>query len=331
MSIEVKKYLASLEEAGLEKREFFDGNVMPFIDGDKHSPDFAYDISKNVLQKIKLPDKDLSLYLRRYFLEDSWAKELISNEIFFGRLYNALGVNALKYYPIILRKPHIEVAGEDDELFKSSYMDIGLASQDLRTVKGISVGSIQQSKDVYKYILDKRNTISKMIESRDLLLQTENGEENVQVLDNYIKAGLLDIICMMGDNHLNNKMTVGNLGKQKEDIISFDFENTSIDLLKDDDYQRMEDILKYAEDLFFGVITLDKTSKTYMDFLNSIKNMYEKGVLPENCREVIDRLSKVNIDEILRDCENSTGFIIPQYKKDFYLKLFDINQEHFAR
>lgn len=326
MSIKVEEYLRKLEDEIQNRRTFHDGSYLMYLDEILKMRRFE-GFSKNEIDTITLPDKNLRLYLKRFYCDDITSKECLSNEVVFSRLYNALGVNAVKYYPIIVN---------DNGIDENFGRDVAAASQDLNTVKGIQIEPFSSQYKFNRYISDCNLRISKLIANQDKLYDKCKSEEEIEkhkmILANFVTTGILDIICMMIDNHLGNKSVVRhNRIKTAEDIISFDLEDSGIDIFNDCPYADFKYELENEIELFAGFITIDGRHYTYIDCLNQIKKLRDEGYLPNESIELLKNIINLDFDTLLTSVESETGLIIPGNKKDYYKKLIDLNQETFSR
>ena len=325
MSIKVEDYLIKLEDEIGSRRTFHDGSTMLFADNLKKRECFS-GCSRNELEVAELPS-GLRLYLKRFYNDDETSKGCISNEVVFSRLYNALGVNAVKYYPLILNGQ-----SENENYGK----DVAIASQDLNMVTGLNIDYFRTQHNFYRYIREYTYKLAKLIENQDKFYdKCQSGDELVKsrmLLANFIKTGLLDIMCMMIDNHLGNKCVVKRNGaRTAEDIISFDLEDSAIDNFNNCTYEDFKCQLENDTKMFSGFITIDGKRGTYMNFLYKIKKLIESGNLPIECIELFEKLNSLNFDNLLNSVESETGLIIPSNKKDWYKKLIDINQQTFLQ
>ena len=322
MSIKCEDYFKKLERERIVRRRFPDGNSLLYLNERVHNPDWANTTTKNMLYTLDVPDRDLHLFIKRYALSGEYLQDAFTYEILFSRFFNALGVNALNSYPIALQTT----------VDSNCYDNVAIASENWSKVQGLDVNVIMAQREFYEFLKDNRNIISNMLKNRENFCQSsEDGEDKSSLLDNYIKNSILEIICMMLDNHLNNKRLVALSGGKYEDILSFDFEDTGLDLFRNsDDYENFECSLQYATEIFAGATPLDNTSATYMDYLKSIKKMYLDGRLPQSSVELIKKLTTINTDEVIRQAEKTTGFQFPTTRKTFFKKLMDVNQEYFS-
>ena len=116
-----------------------------------------------------------------------------------------------------------------------------------------------------------------------------------------------------------------------EDIISFDFEDSTIDNFNNCSYEDFKYQLEHATEMFGGKISIKNRHYTYMGVLQQIRDLRDSGILPPECIELLENLIKLNFDELIRNTEEETGLIIPNYKKDLYKKIIDISQENFCK
>lgn len=320
MSIRVEEYLTNIEQQFQDKRAFKDGSIMMF-GGYLNKIGFFQGFSKNELEIASLPN-GLKLYLKRFYCEDELAKMNIANELVFSRLYNALGVNAVKYYPLVLSDRNQDYG-----------KDVAIMSQDLDMINGICVEPFNSYFVLKRYLTKYKLNINDLISNQDELYFNSNSDENSKtLLANFIKTGLLDIICMMADNHLGNKRIIRkNRLSTPEDIISFDLEDSEINLFDNGSYNDFIYKLSQAKDFRTGAISIDSKDKSYIGCLNSIKDLLQEGKFPNECVNLLDNLVNLNFDELLRGLERETGFIVPSNRKDLYKELIDVNQETFCK
>jgi len=208
-----------------------------------------------------------------------------------------------------------------------------VASQDLGSVSGIQISPISFQQDFNRFINKYNFRIKRLLEEQDELYSTSKDvEKSRDLLANFIKTGFLDIVCMMVDNHLGNKNTLKRYGaKGAEDIISFDLEDSGIDWFNNSTYSDFKREINNAEDMFSGVISIDGRDRTYMDYLNRMRELRDSGKLPPECHELFDNILKLDFDGLLASTERETGLIVPTYKKDILRKLIDVSQETFSR
>lgn len=322
MSIKVENYLRNLEDEISTRRTFHDGSNMLFIKELKKR-EFFPGFSKNQIETTTLPS-GLTLYLKRFYCEDEPSKDSITNEVVFSRIYNTLGVNAVKYYPLIL----------NDHSDGESYgKDVAVASQSLNSVTGIHITPVSSQADFNRFITKYNFQVKRLLEKQNELYSTsKNIDEAKSLLANFIKTGFLDIICMMVDNHLGNKSVVKKDRKSTaEDIMSFDLEDSCINLFNNASYSEFEDELKHTEDIFSGVITIDGRDRTYIDYLNRMRELRDSENLPPECIELFSNILSLNFENLIANIEKETGLIIPTHKKDILKKLIDISQETLSR
>lgn len=325
MSIEVEKYLRDLDRCNLNMRLFKNTDFMLYLDSNNHKLNAFPGFSKNGVERvdITLPHDRISLYLKRFYTNEKHTKEAISNEIVFSRLYNALGVNAVKAYPIILSRWSE----------KNSYgMDVAIGTENLNSIRGIHCEPFSSDIEFYKFIRKYNLNIEKILAHQDEFVESSKHPESARsLIANYVKTSMLDIICMLIDNHMGNKNIVRYNRKPFEDVVSYDFEDSHLDKYCVVDFERFDQIINNGNHAFEGEVKLNSTSLTYMDYLSYMKKIMEDGALPPECVELIKNIIELNFDDVIRDSENSTGFHIPQYKKDYFQKLIDVNQEFFSR
>ena len=323
MSIIVQNYLENLEDLLQHRRTFHDGSTM-LCDDTLVNRQYFPGFSKNEIETANLPN-GTGVFIKRYYSGDTTSKEYITNEVVFSRLYNALGVNALKYYPVIMS----EQSGYQD-----FGQDVAVVSQDLKSIEGLNCEPfLSAHRSFYDYIRKYCFTINQILANqKEFLNNCCDRSRSRDLLVNFVKTGMLDIICMMVDNHLGNKSLVRrDRIAIPEDIISFDLEDSSIDLFNNSSYLDFIYELSHSEDAYLGDIRMERKPSTYMGYLQKMKDMRDDGILPPECIELLDNIVNLNFDNLISDTQHETGLIIPEYKKDLFRKLIDINQENFIK
>ena len=109
MPIKITDYLANLEEEKIAKRWDYSHRYKLLYVNDKNGQP-PYLQTKNHVKKIYLPHSNQRLWVKRIVDHDKKTIEDMSiiNEILFSRIYNALGVNAINYYPCFFQNPKVQ-------------------------------------------------------------------------------------------------------------------------------------------------------------------------------------------------------------------------------
>lgn len=318
MSIRVVDYLENLETVITDKRYNYEHTYkLPFVSDDVKR---GMKISKNSVTKVKLPDCDLHVWVKR-ILESNPIEvdRKIINEILFSRIYNALGVNAIISYPCFFIDPHIK------ELVPKSSI-VGTVSQDLYSIKELDVDSMVNKWFSYMY----QRSLKNMLNNRSKMIEKEfETNLNAELLFNSnLVTNIVDLIMLLLDNHFGNKFVIGEKGNGHESVVSFDFEDNNLNY--DYIYNSLDGFENYP--ITSKIYVTKEKYETLRDRLAYIKNLYLDGKLPYECHLLFKKLLELNVDKLIEDAEKETSYPILKSKQaDRVRALIDYNQEFIAK
>ena len=322
MSINVTEYLGNLEQEKIAKRWDYLHRYKLLYVNDKNGR-WPSLLTKNDVKKVFLPHSSQYVWVKRFTKGDfKIIDRNIVNEILISRIYNSLGVNAIKTYPCFFIDPKIQQSNLSRKV-------LGVCSKDLRSVEGLDVDILDADYrvDFVKYF---NKSLDGMFSNRKKFIKVERQlNSNAELLyDRIVATYILDIIMLLADNHMGNKFVIAKKNEGNEDIVTFDFEDNNLN--NDDFYNNQEGFQNcIIPQSRFMVI---EECESLRDRLEYIRKLYLNGKLPDDCVSLLNKLQEFNLDELIRSTERETGYPISKSKQvDRIRKLVDYNQEFMAR
>ena len=286
-------------------------------------------ILKNPFQRVKFYDmdravgqmtyKDIPMYYKVFKANSFNAKTRacrIACEVFLSRLYDALGVNSIIYYPV-----STNLVEEENKI---------VVSQDISKIDGLDIKDPREDipDDINSLIYNiHHQTIKQLIDAKSKM--EENGTLNINqgFFDDFLKMLILDKIFMQTDRHSNFFLAGNELG---ETVIAYDNERNGFNKFVETQYEDFKTFLKsdygYSSWFYIGAI-----GEGYPQIFDEIKRLHNTEQLNHIIDDIIKRLKEIDIRQLLSDACCQCGYSAPQFIKDQISFVVDNAQENLCK